>query len=93
MYADLDNMLASDKFRAKPEPRSRDIEQKLSCTIQMTAEVYKSVTEGEAPLGADGPAGDNNINQDMVTVLVYKLNKEKKSIVENRQGKEVSGCR
>ena len=54
MHADLDNMLASDKFRAKPEPRSRDIEQKLSCTIQMTAEVYKSVTEGEAPLGADG---------------------------------------
>ena len=58
MHADLDNLLASDKFCAKLEPRSRNIEQKLSCTIQMTAEVYKSVTEGEAPLGADGPVGE-----------------------------------
>ena len=57
MHADLDNLLTADKFCTKLEPRSRNSEQKLSCTIQMTAEVYKSVTEGEAPLGADGPAG------------------------------------
>ena len=54
MLADLDNLLTIDKLCTKLKPRSRNSEQKLSCTIQMTAEVYKSVTEGEAPLGADG---------------------------------------
>ena len=62
MLADLDNLLTIDKLCTKLKPRSRNSEQKLSCTIQMTAEVYKSVTEGEAPLGADGPVGVEQYN-------------------------------
>ena len=56
MLADLDNLLTIDKLCTKLEPRSRNSEQKLSCTMQMTAKVYKPVTEGEAPSESNGPA-------------------------------------
>ena len=71
---------------AKLGSRSRDIEQELNHTIQMTNEVHKSVTKGERHAKELlVQQEENKKNQDRNTDLVDKLNKEKKSIVESKQ--------
>ena len=79
----------ADELRAELESRSRDIEQELSRTIQRTDEVHKSVTKGERHAKELlVQQEENKKNQDRITDLVDKLNKEKKSIVESKQKEE-----
>merc|ERR1712165_572787 len=65
---------------AKLESRSRDIEQELNRTIQMTDEVHKSITKGERRVKELlFQQEENKKNQDRVTDLVDKLQQKIKS--------------
>merc|ERR1711994_239750 len=65
---------------AKLESRSRDIEQELNRTIQMTDEVHKSITKGERRVKELlFQQEENKKNQDRITDLVDKLQQKIKS--------------
>ena len=65
---------------AKLGSRSRDIEQELNRTIQMTDEVHKSITKGERRVKELlFQQEENKKNQDRVTDLVDKLQQKIKS--------------
>merc|ERR1712165_318304 len=65
---------------AKLESRSRDIEQELNRTIQMTDEVHKSITKGERRVKELlFQQEENKKNQDRITDLVEKLQQKIKS--------------
>merc|ERR1711878_21536 len=62
------------------ESRSRDIEQELNRTIQMTDEVHKSITKGERRVKELlFQQEEDKKNQDRITELVDKLQQKIKS--------------
>merc|ERR1711878_82299 len=69
---------------AKLESRSRDIEQELNRTIQMTDEVHKSITKGERRVKELLFQQEENKNRitDLVDKLQQKIKSYKKQIEE-----------